>query len=101
MVIYWQLGAEAIEINDQRITNTSSITCEGNVTKINGEKIGSPFVIKAIGSQGLLYGQLTRPGSYLSLMSDDGIVVDVSKSDDISIEKYKGVVNFEYIKAIK
>ncbi len=94
-------GAEAIEINNQRITNTSSITCEGNVTKINGEKIGSPFEIKAIGSQGLLYGQLTRPGSYLSLMSDDGIIVEVSKSDDISIEKYKGVVNFEYIKAIK
>ena len=49
-------GAEAIEINGQRIVNSSAITCEGNIIKINGERIGSPFTIKAIGSQGLLYG---------------------------------------------
>ena len=42
-------GAEAIEVNGQRIVNTSAITCEGNIIKINGERIGSPFTIKAIG----------------------------------------------------
>lgn len=53
-------GAEAIEVNGQRIINTTSITCEGNIIKVNGERIGSPFNIKAIGSQSLLYGGLER-----------------------------------------
>ncbi len=93
-------GAEAIEINGQRIVNTSSITCEGTVIKVNGEKIGSPFVIKAIGSQGLLYGSITRAGSYIELIKDEGVQTNVIKEDDIYIEKYKGVLNYEYLKPI-
>ena len=91
-------GAEAIEINGQRIINTSAITCEGTVIKINGEKIGSPFTIKAIGSQGLLYGQMTRVGSYLDAMKSTGIDnITVKQSDDIKINKYSGTINFKYI----
>ena len=32
-------GAEAISINGERIINTTSITCAGNVAQINGEKV--------------------------------------------------------------
>lgn len=95
-------GAEAIEINGQRIVNTSSITCEGTVIKINGEKIGSPFTIKAIGSQALLYGQITRIGSYLELMADDGIIINgVKKEDNITINKYSGTMSFKYLSTKK
>ena len=94
-------GAEAIEINGQRIVNTSSITCEGNVIKVNGEKIGSPFVIKAIGSQGLLYGQITRIGSYMDLLINDGAIVNVRKEDDITIGKYTGIITFKYTKTVE
>lgn len=93
-------GAEAIEINGQRIVNSSAITCEGNVIKVNGEKIGSPFTIKAIGSQGLLYGQITRIGSYIDLMREDGAIVNVRKEDNITIGKYTGVINFKYTKTV-
>ena len=51
-------NAEAISINGQRIIATSAITCEGSVIKINGEKITSPFTIKAIGPTDLFYGSL-------------------------------------------
>lgn len=91
-------GAEAIEINGQRIVNVSAITCEGNVVKVNGEKIGSPFIIKAIGSQGLLFGQITRVGSYIESMKNDGIIANVKKEDNITINKYSGVITFKYMK---
>lgn len=95
-------GAEAIEINGQRVVNSSAITCEGNVIKINGERIGSPFTIKAIGSQGLLYGQMTRVGSYLDLMKERGVdVKEVKQLDDITIVKYNGTMTFKYIKTIE
>ena len=43
-------GAEAISINDHRIINSSTITCDGTVVRINGDKTGAPFIIKAIRS---------------------------------------------------
>lgn len=95
-------GAEAIEINGQRIVNTSAITCEGNIIKINGEKIGSPFTIKAIGSQALLYGSIMRGGSYLEIMKDRGVnVKSVTQEDNIHINKYSGTVSYKYMQTVK
>lgn len=91
-------GAEAIEVNGERIINTTSITCEGNIIKINGERIGSPFCIKAIGSQNLLYGGLERAGSYIDFLRERGLGAEVTKVDDITISKYSGVINYEYLK---
>ena len=42
-------GADAISINGQRITSNTSILCDGNIIRINGEKTGVPLTINAIG----------------------------------------------------
>jgi len=89
-------GAEAISVNDQRITNTTAISCVGNVIKINNEKVGVPFVINAIGSPEKLYGALTMLGGYIDKLKDDGVVVTVEKQTSITIPKYTGIYNFEY-----
>lgn len=90
-------GAEAIEINGERIVNTTSITCEGNIIKINGERVGSPFYIKAIGSKDLLYGGLERAGSYMDYLRERGLTAEVTKSDEVTISKYSGVLSSEYL----
>ncbi len=92
-------GAEAISINDQRVVLTTSIICGGNVININGEKIGSPFVIKAIGLPETM-ANLSRPGGYLSELEDRKLKVDLKKSNDITIPKYMGVLNFKYINSV-
>lgn len=94
-------GAEAIEVNGQRIINTTAITCEGNIIKVNGEKIGSPFTIKAIGSQNLLYGALERAGSWLDEIRNAGNTAEVKKLDNITIVKYSGIIDSEYLKEDK
>lgn len=94
-------GAEAIEVNGQRIVNSSAITCEGNIIKINGERIGSPFIIKAIGSKSLLYGALERAGSILDEIRYAGNTAKVTKQDNITISKYSGVIKYEYLKEDK
>lgn len=91
-------GAEAISINGERIINTTSITCAGNVAQINGEKVGAPFIIRAIGDSETLYEALNRPGGYIELLNDSGIVSNIKKSNNISIQKYKGAINFKYMK---
>lgn len=88
-------GAEAISINDQRVILTTSIICGGNIININGERIGSPFEIKAIGSPEAL-ANLSRPGGYLSILKESGIKVSLKKLNNITIPKYSGVLNFKY-----
>lgn len=94
-------GAEAISINDQRIVPTTSISCGGNIIDINGEKVGAPFIIKAIGLPEQL-AALSRPGGYLSILKDDyGIGVELKKENSITIPKYTGVINFKYAQNVK
>lgn len=91
-------GAEAISINGQRVVQTTAITCEGNVIKMNGQRISSPFVIKAIGSQGILSGSLTMAGGYLYWMEQNGVKVELKQVDKVTVEKYNGVINYKYVK---
>lgn len=91
-------GAEAISINGQRVVNSTSIYCAGNVVKINGEKITSPVEIKAIGEPDLLYGSMNILGGYIELLKETGVMVQIKKSSNIQIDKYDGIINSQYMK---
>ncbi len=91
-------GAEAISVNGQRIITATAITCEGNVIKVNGEKISSPFVIKAIGSQGRLFGALTMAGGYLDILQGYDVIVKPTQVDNLKVEKYNGIISYKYVK---
>lgn len=90
-------GAEAISINDQRIVSTTAIECDGNVIKINGIKVGTPFKIKAIGNPEYLYGSLNRKRGYLEVMREDYfLVAKIDKSEKLTIPKYTGIIKYNY-----
>lgn len=90
-------GAEAVSINDQRITTSTAINCNGNVVRINNEKVSVPFVIKAIGSPEGLYGTMTRPGGYLSLMENGKIKIKVEKKEELTVSKFNGTHQYKYM----
>ena len=90
------IGADAISINGQRIVQSTVINCAGAIVQINGETVGSPFIIEVVGSSDLYYN-LLRPGSFISQLLDDGIVVKIEQKDNITIEKYNGVLTTKYI----
>lgn len=93
-------GAEAISINGQRILGTTSITCSGTVITINGVKMSSPFKISAIGNPESLAG-INRNGGYIDYMKIRGAVVNTEKSENITVEKYNGVINSKYMRTIE
>lgn len=93
-------GAEAISINNQRIVPTTSISCGGNIIDINGEKVGAPFEIKAIGLPEQL-AALTRPDGYLEILKEANVGVELKKSNNITIPKYTGVITYKYVQNIK
>ena len=90
-------GADAVAINDQRVVNTTAILCDGNIIRINGKMVGVPITIKAIGYPESLDYALTRPGGYLEMMANDGVIVSVERNENITIPKYEGVYAYEYL----
>ena len=91
-------GAEAISINGQRIVSTTAITCIGNVIKINDEKVGNPFEIRAIGSKARLDGAVSMNGRTLSQMKKDGIKVEIKRSDSVVVSRFDGIFTRDYIR---
>ena len=89
-------GAEALSINGQRVIFSTAIICSGNVIRVNDEKVGSPFTIKAIGSPELLYGNLQNTIKNLNKL---GITVKIEKSNNIDIEKFEGTIRNEYARS--
>ena len=85
-------GAEAISINDERIVSTTSITCDGSVVLINGNKLSSPFTIKAIGSQATILGAIQRTGGLLEELYAYGLVSSVVPEENITIYKYSVII---------
>lgn len=95
-------GAEAIEVNGQRIVANTAISCDGNVIVINGEKVSSPFTINAIGFPARM-ATLNRPGSYLKLELEETSFIKTSfkEVDKMTIPKYIGGTSFKFAKTIK
>lgn len=85
-------GAEAISINDERIISTTAITCDGTVVLVNGNKLSSPFTIKAIGSPALILGAIQRTGGLLEELYAYGLVSSVVQESNVTIYKYSGVI---------
>ena len=94
-------NAEAISINGQRIVSNTAITCDGNVIRINNQKIGAPYVIQAIGYPEYLESGLNLPGGLIQYLNRDGVITKVEKSNNITIPKYTGVYNYEYMKNVE
>lgn len=95
-------GAEAIEVNGQRIVENTAISCDGNVIVINGEKVSSPFTINAIGFPSRL-ATLNRPGGYLKYELEETSFIKTSfkEVDKITIPKYIAGTSFKFAKTIK
>lgn len=92
-------GAEAISINGQRVLSSSEIKCAGPVLRINDVRIGTPFVIRAIGDPKVLMASVNAPGTYGdTLKSVYYIGFEPVIKDKLFIPGYKGRFSFSYAK---
>ncbi|MGL5086875.1 MAG: DUF881 domain-containing protein [Clostridium sp.] len=100
--LMWYSRAEAISINDFRITPQTGIAMSGNLIKIGTAQIDpkSKIVIKVIGDKGLLNGGLSFAGTleYGALLYYNSPIVS---SEDIVIKKSTQSLRTEFIKPVK
>ncbi len=96
-------GAEAISINNQRIINMSDIVNINTSNsynlfiKVNGQRILSPYVIKAIGNQTYLEGELLGSGGYVDELKKIGHDVTIEKVNKLKIPKYENEIKIKYM----
>lgn len=79
-------GAEAISINDQRISYNSYILCIGPVVEVDGVQHYAPFKIAAIGDPDKLYSVLHLKGNVKDRLVEYGIEVAIEKKSEIVME---------------
>ena len=93
-------GAEAISLNGERILATSEVRCTGAVVTVNGRRYAAPYVIFAIGDPDTLYSALTMRNGVVDILSQWGITVRVTASDQLLIPAYSGTVDYQYAKPV-
>lgn len=91
-------GAEAIAVNDQRLTANSEIRCVGTTIMVNSIKIPAPYVIKAIGDPNGLESSLRMRGGVIETYLEPWIEVSIKKEEqeNIEIPRYEGAFNYKY-----
>lgn len=85
----WAAGAEAIAINDCRVTATSGIsyidTLERTYLTCDGNLLQEPIEIRAIGNGSILEKSLTMPGGIADSLSLYQIHLQIDLQDEILI----------------
>lgn len=84
-------GAEAISINDQRITNMSDIVnISEKIILVNSQNITSPYTVKAIGNKTYLQSALSLKNvGFIDEYKANGKTVKLETKNNINILKYE------------
>ena len=87
-------GAEAIAVDDIRITASSVAVLGTSAIEIDGQPIGRTFSISAIGSPGGLRTAIERPGGILTLLQQSiDAVFTVEEATNLHIPPTEGDLN--------
>jgi len=88
------IGAEAIDINNQRIFGTDGFVADENEYKIylnQKEEIETPFIINAIGDKDEIYDYLTQGNGFLNRLKNEypqeHELIRIEKVETIVIDK--------------
>lgn len=90
----WSGGAEALAINDERLTTMSGIRCVGTTILVNSRRVASPFVIEAIGDREELAVAVENDPDALLLLGEQvgafGLGYRLEKAETLSLPAYSG-----------
>ena len=93
-------GAEAISINNQRVINmTDIVSINEQYILVNGERIVTPYEVKAIGNQKEFDKILNFPNSgFIDDYKSKGYTIDFNMQSGIKIPAYTQPIELKYIK---
>lgn len=93
-------GAEAVSVNDQRLVESSEVTCAGPTILVNQTRLAPPFVIRAIGNAETLFAALGLRGGVVEYLQFYGIQVTITRKLDVLVPMYHGGSAYQFAKPI-
>ncbi len=94
-------GAEAISINEQRLTNYSEVRLAGRQLNVNFVPLSAPYVIKVIGDYDTLNGAITSRFGIIGRFREAGYYAEVSDAETIEVPAFTGVLRFIHAQVVK
>ena len=93
-------GAEAISINEKRIINmTDIVSINEQYILVNGERVVSPYEVKAIGDKQRFDEILNFPNSgFIDDYKNKGYTIEINMQSGVKIPAYNQEIELKYIK---
>lgn len=98
----WLAGAEALAVNDERVTPTTAILDIGGSILVNSAYLAPPYQVKALGPSDL-YDRLSASAGFRDFVvaraREFGIRLSFAEPSDVVIPAYAGNVTLRYGRA--
>lgn len=96
-------GAEALALNDERITYRSAVTSARGVLYLSGRPLSQPYVFAAIGASDTLERALTRKGGLVSYLQNTypEATISVQKRTKVALPRASDAPDFAIAQAIR
>jgi uncharacterized protein YlxW (UPF0749 family) len=97
----WSGGAEAVQMQDQRIIATSAPRCVGNTLLLNGRTYSPPYTVTAIGDVGRMQAALAAAPLvtlYKQYVVRFGLGYTEDPRPDVQVAGYNGPMTLHYAK---
>ena len=95
----WSSGAEAIQMQDQRILATSAARCVGNTLLLNGRTYSPPYVVTAIGNPAAMRAALAAAPLvrlYKQYVVRFGLVYTEDTRDSVDVVGHRPPLKLKY-----
>jgi uncharacterized protein YlxW (UPF0749 family) len=97
----WLAGAEAISMNEERITTTTAVLDIGNSILVNSAYLAPPYQITAIGPKDL-YDRVSGSASFVEFVTSridpSGIRLSFAEIESVTVPAFAGTVSGRYIR---
>lgn len=84
----WEAGAEAVAINNQRVTSLTAIRMAGSAITVNFHSLSRPYVVTAIGNPETLASKFTKSRggqTWLSLQNVYGLRFQIASAQSVDL----------------
>jgi uncharacterized protein YlxW (UPF0749 family) len=84
----WSAGAEAVSINDQRVTSLTSIRTAGDAITVNLRSLSRPYVVNALGDPDQLPARFVESAAgswWLNLKSVYGLQFTMTREESLTV----------------
>ncbi|MFI2618450.1 DUF881 domain-containing protein [Streptomyces sp. NPDC018584] len=93
-------GAEAIQINDVRVVASTHLSdADGGGVRVDGRKVGEPYLFKVIGKPQDLEPALNIPGGVVQTLEKEQATVTVTRSEKIVVSALRPAKRPDYARS--